>query len=147
MFADLHVKLCDFGLARTKLESSITWASPGTVGGTIPYIAPEVLVGIPGIGKMRPQTCSDIWAMCLVVIEWYTGNHPWRYNLDREEDVRKQVKKLVKEKQNSRQSPEELSNVTANVREVLTAGLSYDYTIRPSARDMKERFGISLVVC
>ena len=140
MFADLQVKLCDFGLARTKLHTSITWAGLGAAGGTVPYIAPEVLVGVPGKGKMKPQTYADIWAMCLVLIEWYTGKHPLMYNLDEEEDMRKQVKKQIKEKHNSQQPPEELSNMTANAREVLAAGLSYDYTARPSARDMKGRF-------
>ena len=130
MFADLQVKLSDFGLTRRKQHTSNTWAGLGAVGGTVPYTAPEV----PGKGKLKTQTCEDIMAMCLVLIEWYTG--------EQEEDRRKQVKKQEKEKQNYRQSPELPSNVPACVREVLTAGLSHGYTAGPSARDMKERFGI-----
>ncbi|MFH1010016.1 MAG: serine/threonine-protein kinase, partial [bacterium] len=52
----LHVKLIDFGLASTGNEGE-----PATLGGTVPYIAPELLIG------GRPSAASDLYALGVIL--------------------------------------------------------------------------------
>ena len=106
----------------------------GSVGGTVKYMAPEVLAGVPRKGKMMPQVFSDVWATSLVAVEWYTGKHPWDCSGG-------ELKKEIKKKQRDHQQPEQLNNVPKEVLDVLTAGLSYDHRARPSAERMADIFG------
>jgi serine/threonine protein kinase len=74
------VKVLDFGLARRVAsdradESAVTFMtrdSPGTVSGTLSYMAPEVLRGEPG------NIASDLWALGVVLYEAATGRLPFR---------------------------------------------------------------------
>ena len=91
------------------------------ITGTVPYVAPEVMVWLPDRGKVLPQPFSDVWGMCCAMIEWYTGKHPWHYS--GEESVEKQVTK----KQEANLLPEELTNVPEAVGNLLRMGLDYDY--------------------
>eukprot|EP00918_Siedleckia_nematoides_P027144 GHVU01058472.1.p1 GENE.GHVU01058472.1~~GHVU01058472.1.p1 ORF type:complete len:156 (-),score=12.24 GHVU01058472.1:1334-1801(-) len=109
-------------------------------GGPIPYMAPEVLVGVTDEAtgtkkRMMPQPFSDVWGMCCTAVELYTGNHPWIYS--GEESIQKQVNK----KQKAKQSPEQLENVPHQVRKAVTVGLHYDYTKRPTALQMEQLVG------
>jgi serine/threonine-protein kinase len=69
-------KFLDFGLSRS-LSLSTSDADPhteqersGKIAGTPAYLSPEVLNG----GHPGPEL--DIWALCLVLLEAVTGNHP-----------------------------------------------------------------------
>jgi len=75
-----HIKLLDFGLSRfvgdihldeaiTRLRSSS--ASGSSAGGTLQYIAPEVLRGRP------PDHRSDIWSLGVLAYETLTGTLPF----------------------------------------------------------------------
>ena len=124
------MKLCDFGLSRSKLHTTITWANRSPVG-TFAYIATEVLVGYPVKSKMLAQLFSDVWSMSCVAVEWVTGNFPWKYT------EKQDLKREIKAKQKQQQLPDELCNVPDSVRRILEEGLVYDYRKRPSAKDMK----------
>ena len=63
-------KVADFGLARALAESRITQA-PGTVTGTVQYLAPEQIHGEPA----DPRT--DIYALGIVGYELLTGRVPY----------------------------------------------------------------------
>src|SRR5438128_9031118 len=64
------VKVADFGLARAFAESRNTQA-PGTVTGTVQYLAPEQIQGNPA----DPRT--DVYALGIVGYELLTGKVPF----------------------------------------------------------------------
>ena len=77
---DGRVKVLDFGLAKrltaTELTTVVTrdlasLTQPGTVMGTVAYMAPEQLRGGPA------QKPSDIWALGVVLQEMTTGERPF----------------------------------------------------------------------
>jgi serine/threonine-protein kinase len=73
------VKVLDFGLARSVMlnahdeEVDITATLDSTVatGGTVSYMAPELLRGAPGDHR------SDFWALGVVLYETATGHLPF----------------------------------------------------------------------
>jgi tetratricopeptide (TPR) repeat protein/TolB-like protein len=74
-----HVKLLDFGVARripgaddTTDSGSQAFSTMGVVGGTLAYMAPEVLLG--GLPDLR----ADVFALGLVCYEMLAGKHPFR---------------------------------------------------------------------
>ncbi len=70
MTLDGVVKVADFGLARALAESAITHA-PGTVTGTVQYLAPEQVSGDPA----DPRT--DLYSLGIVMYELLTGRVPF----------------------------------------------------------------------
>lgn len=64
------VKVADFGLARALAESRVTHA-PGTVTGTVQYLAPEQIQGEPA----DPRT--DLYAAGVVLYELLVGRVPF----------------------------------------------------------------------
>ena len=63
--SDGAVKLLDFGLTRLADDGD------GPVGGTLPYLSPEVLRGA------RAGAADDVWALCVVLHEMLTGTRPF----------------------------------------------------------------------
>ncbi len=63
-------KLADFGLARAYMDGHITQA-PGTVTGTVQYLAPEQIRGEPA----DPRT--DLYSLGIVTFELLTGRVPF----------------------------------------------------------------------
>lgn len=68
--ADGTVKVADFGLARAFADSRVSQA-PGTVTGTVQYLAPEQIEGMPA----DPRT--DLYATGIVLYELLTGQVPF----------------------------------------------------------------------
>lgn len=68
--SDGAVKVADFGLARAFADSRISQA-PGTVTGTVQYLAPEQIEGKPA----DPRT--DLYATGIVLYELLTGEVPF----------------------------------------------------------------------
>jgi serine/threonine-protein kinase len=68
--SDGVVKVADFGLARAFADSRISQA-PGTVTGTVQYLAPEQIEGKPA----DPRT--DLYATGIVLYELLTGQVPF----------------------------------------------------------------------
>jgi eukaryotic-like serine/threonine-protein kinase len=77
--SDGHVKVLDFGLAKRLSASAVdevtrsfnSLTQPGTIVGTLPYMAPETLRGEPA----DPRT--DIWALGAVLSEMLSGRPPF----------------------------------------------------------------------
>ena len=57
-------KLLDFGLAHAVDDAAI-------LGGTLPYLSPEVLAGRPA------EEADDVWSLCVVLYEMVSGRHPF----------------------------------------------------------------------
>ena len=57
-------KLLDFGLAHTVDDTAI-------VGGTLPYLSPEILAG------HRAEEADDVWSLSVVLYEMVSGRHPF----------------------------------------------------------------------
>jgi serine/threonine-protein kinase len=68
--SDGAVKVADFGLARAFADSRVSQA-PGTVTGTVQYLAPEQIEGMPA----DPRT--DLYATGTVLYELLTGEVPF----------------------------------------------------------------------
>lgn len=70
---DGHVKVLDFGLARTadpaRDDGSVT--QPGAIVGTPAYMSPERLNGHP------PDMRGDVFAFGVTLSEWVSGLHPF----------------------------------------------------------------------
>ncbi|HYH27823.1 MAG TPA: protein kinase, partial [Actinomycetota bacterium] len=64
------VKMADFGLARALAESRVTTA-PGTVTGTVQYLAPEQIEGQPADQR------TDLYATGIVLYELLVGRVPF----------------------------------------------------------------------
>jgi serine/threonine protein kinase/tetratricopeptide (TPR) repeat protein len=75
-----QVKVLDFGLARLCASGGLGDATvsldsasqDSAVGGTLPYIAPEILRGEEASAR------SDIWSLGITLFEVSTGNRPFR---------------------------------------------------------------------
>ena len=68
--SDGAVKVADFGLARAFADSRVSQA-PGTVTGTVQYLAPEQIEGMPA----DPRT--DLYAVGIVLYELLSGQVPF----------------------------------------------------------------------
>jgi serine/threonine protein kinase/tetratricopeptide (TPR) repeat protein len=62
-------KIVDFGLARVVASASATQSMSLT--GTLPYMAPEQILGEPVDQR------SDVWALGVVLVQMLTGSHPF----------------------------------------------------------------------
>ena len=71
-----EVKLLDFGVSRLAAGSEdatyMTTDAAGEVGGTVSYMAPEILMG------HRSDHRADIFALGVVFYEMLAGHHPFR---------------------------------------------------------------------
>lgn len=65
------VKLADFGLARVRTHGTASLTVEGEVKGTLPYLAPELIVG----GRASEQ--SDIYGLGAVLYELAVGQPPF----------------------------------------------------------------------
>jgi eukaryotic-like serine/threonine-protein kinase len=63
------VKIVDFGLARMASTASATHSI--TTTGTLPYMAPEQI-----LGEAIDQR-SDVWALGVILVQMLTGSHPF----------------------------------------------------------------------
>lgn len=74
---DGRVKILDFGLAKRTADAgdatatAVSLTEPGTIVGTVAYMAPEVLKG--GAADAR----SDLWALGVILFEMLTGSRPF----------------------------------------------------------------------
>ena len=59
----------DFGLARRMAATNATLS--GNIGGTLPYMAPEQILG----ESVGPR--ADVWALGVILVQLHTGIHPF----------------------------------------------------------------------
>jgi serine/threonine-protein kinase len=77
--SDGRAKVLDFGIARRYATQDVEQATTvaraldetGTLAGTLPYMAPELLRG------EAPTPASDVWALGIVLFEMATGHRPF----------------------------------------------------------------------
>src|SRR3954464_790380 len=67
--AEIDVRLLDFGLAQMAEFDTLT--ALGDIPGTLAYISPERLQGLPA------STAADVWAVGVVLWEALAGEHPF----------------------------------------------------------------------
>jgi len=66
---DMVAKIVDFGLARVVASISSTQSISST--GTLPYMAPEQILGEPIDQR------ADLWALGVIIVQMITGSHPF----------------------------------------------------------------------
>ena len=71
-------KLLDFGLAHAVDDAAM-------VGGTLPYLSPEVLAG------RHAEEADDVWSLCVVLYEMVSGRHPFAGGVP--EAVRRRIRR------------------------------------------------------
>ncbi len=68
---DGHPVVLDFGLARDEVSDGATLTASGAVFGTPPYMAPEQILGQPGIDRR-----VDVYALGVILYQLVTGRLP-----------------------------------------------------------------------
>ncbi len=66
-----HIKVLDFGLAKSLIERDPSDTQAGTIMGTPQYIAPEAMTGV------QPSATNDLYAAGVVLGELITGRDLW----------------------------------------------------------------------
>src|SRR5277367_3324599 len=66
---DKVAKIVDFGLAR--VVASVSSTQSISLTGTLPYMAPEQILGEPIDQR------SDVWALGVILVQMITGSHPF----------------------------------------------------------------------
>jgi serine/threonine protein kinase/tetratricopeptide (TPR) repeat protein len=66
---DNVAKIVDFGLARVVATATATQS--GSATGTLPYMAPEQI-----LGETVDRPC-DVWALGVIIVQMLTGSHPF----------------------------------------------------------------------
>lgn len=125
-----QVKICDFGLARTKMTATATVVQ-GTTAGTTMYKSPEMVL-VPTSGNFQ----SDVWAMGGVIAEMYSEKVLWTV-------TGRNVEKFMKSAFKKRQEPtvcKDLKVWQPAVYGVLRACFHYDPALRPTPFDLLEAF-------
>ena len=65
--SDGQVKLLDFGIAKKLVEAVGERTQTGVIAGTLPYMAPEVRIGVPASPR------SDLWSLGAIFYECLVG--------------------------------------------------------------------------
>ena len=101
-------KLLDFGLAHAVDDAAM-------LGGTLPYLSPEVLAGRPA------EEADDVWSLCVVLDEMVSGRHPF-VGGDLEQ-VRHRIRRqrLVADDPDASAAPTAATAVAAFAASILTA--------------------------
>ncbi len=118
----LQVKLIDFGIAAVKDSQVATNRETTAIAGTLPYMAPEQLMG-------KPSAASDIYALGVIAYEMLTGQRPFT--------VTSPYLLLDAQRAGVEASPQQLRHdLPAAAQEVVLKALCFDAADRPpSARD------------
>ncbi|MBN1435977.1 MAG: protein kinase, partial [Sedimentisphaerales bacterium] len=108
---DGRVKVLDFGVAREMHDSFTMLTGASDVSGTLPYMSPEQLKGVPPIAAM------DIYALAVMAYECLSGDPPFHRG-----DIQYQI---------LHEQPRPVAGVTGSVNAVLQRGLAKQIEKRP----------------
>ena len=101
-------KLLDFGLAHAVDDAAM-------VGGTLPYLSPEVLTGRPA------EEADDVWSLCVVLYEMVSGRHPFAGGTPEEVQSRIRRQRLAAGGLAASAAPAAAAAVSAFAASILTA--------------------------
>ena len=101
-------KLLDFGVAHAVDDAAM-------LGGTLPYLSPEVLAGRPA------EEADDVWSLCVVLDEMVSGRHP--FTGGDLEQVRHRIRRqrLAADGPDASTAPTAATTVAAFAASILTA--------------------------
>ena len=101
-------KLLDFGLARAVDDAAM-------MGGTLPYLSPEVLSGRPA------EEADDVWSLSVVLYEMVAGRHPFAGGTLEEVQRRIRRQRLAAGGPAASAAPTAAASVAAFAASILTA--------------------------
>ena len=101
-------KLLDFGLAHAVDDAAM-------VGGTLPYLSPEVLTG------RTAEEADDVWSLSVVLYEMVSGRHPFSGGTLEEVQRRIRRQRLVDDGPAASSAPASAPGVAAFAASILTA--------------------------
>ncbi|MCC7112372.1 MAG: protein kinase [Deltaproteobacteria bacterium] len=119
---DGHVKLIDFGIARSAVREELTRV--GQLVGTLRYVSPEQARGEPVNGA------TDVWATCVTACELLTGERFWGAR------TAEAVAPLLAI--GERVEPAGLTGLDGDIQVALRAGLNPEASQRPSAAKLRD---------
>ena len=124
-----HVKIVDFGMARSTLPPQ---GGDAATGGTLPYMSPELISGAPS------DEGSDLWALGVVLFEMLTGERPFPGR------TREEIRARISESERS--VPARLpGDLPPSLRSVVTRALTLDPAHRfSSAHDFADALQTAL---
>ncbi|KAL5474075.1 hypothetical protein EMCRGX_G028649 [Ephydatia muelleri] len=126
--SDLHVFVCDLGVAKLQSKLAIHKTSRGPGAGTVAYKAPEMF------RDSRRSTPVDIYSFGCVIIELFTGKRVWG-----ELDTCQITCKILGTREDDPQTPS-CEEVPEEHREICARSTALDGSDRPSAQEMLEYF-------
>eukprot|EP00731_Ephydatia_muelleri_P012837 Em0007g147a len=126
--SDLHVFVCDIGVAKLQSKLAIHKTSRGPGAGTVAYKAPEMF------RDSRRSTPVDIYSFGCVIIELITGKRVWG-----ELDTCQITCKILGTREDDPQTPS-CEEVPEEHREICARSTALDGSDRPSAQEMLEYF-------
>ena len=101
-------KLLDFGVAHAVDDAAM-------LGGTLPYLSPEVLAGRPA------EEADDVWSLCVVLDEMVSGRHPFAGGSLTQVRTRIRRQRLVADDPDASTAPTAATTVAAFAASILTA--------------------------
>eukprot|EP00731_Ephydatia_muelleri_P031428 Em0022g942a len=126
--SDLHVFVCDLGVAKLQSKLAIHKTSRGPGAGTVAYKAPEMF------RDSRRSTPVYIYSFGCVIIELFTGKRVWG-----ELDTCQITCKILGTREDDPQTPS-CEEVPEEHREICARSTALDGSDRPSAQEMLEYF-------
>ncbi|KAL5468800.1 hypothetical protein EMCRGX_G029920 [Ephydatia muelleri] len=126
--SDLHVFVCDLGVAKLQSKLAIHKTSRGPGAGTVAYKAPEMF------RDSRRSTPVDIYSFGCVIIKLFTGKRVWG-----ELDTCQITCKILGTREDDPQTPS-CEEVPEEHREICARSTALDGSDRPSAQEMLEYF-------
>ena len=125
---DMHVYICDLGLAKLHNKMSVIATSKGSGAGTLAYKAPEMFV------DCKRSTPVDIYSFGCVIIEMHQNERVWG-----DLDGYQIMGKVLGSFQAQPESPP-VQNVSEQHRQICKDCTAYDPSKRPSASQLVNYF-------
>jgi serine/threonine-protein kinase len=117
-----HIKVLDFGLARSLTDPTTQMTATGLISGTPRYMPPEV-----ALDAAPPQPSQDMYAVGVILAELVIGRALW---------VAPTIEALFTKKLSTEQS---LADVPAVLKPLLRSLLDAEPTARPTAADTRQK--------